>query len=70
MDLVICSGYLITATSKEGYGGDVQISVGISADGTLTGIGFLSLNETAGLGMNADTPDLRISLWKTHGRYI
>lgn len=52
-------GYLITATSKEGYGGDVQISVGVSADGTLTGIGFLALNETAGLGMNADTPDFK-----------
>lgn len=52
-------GYLITATSKEGYGGDVQISVGISADGMLTGIGFLSLNETAGLGMNADTPGFK-----------
>ncbi|MCD8120910.1 MAG: FMN-binding protein [Clostridiales bacterium] len=49
-------GYLVSATSNDGYGGAVQVSVGISADETLTGIGFLTLNETAGLGMNADQP--------------
>ena len=46
-------GYLITSTSPEGYGGNVQIAVGITAEGSLTGIGFLSISETPGLGMNA-----------------
>ena len=44
-------GYLITSTSSESYGGDVQISVGITADGTITGVGFLAINDTPGLGI-------------------
>ena len=49
-------GYLITSTSSESYGGDVQISVGITADGTITGVGFLAINDTPGLGMKAKEP--------------
>lgn len=53
-------GYLVIATSNEGYGGAVKISVGIDkADGSLTGVGFLTLNETAGLGMKAKEPLFR-----------
>ena len=48
---------MITVTDKEGYGGDIQISVGILADGTVNGISILSIGETAGLGMNATNPD-------------
>lgn len=49
-------GYVITATDKEGYGGDIQITVGITADGTVNGISILSIGETAGLGMKATEP--------------
>lgn len=52
-------GYLIAATSKEGYGGAIQVSVGITKEGALTGIGFLEINETAGLGMNAEKPSFK-----------
>ena len=52
-------GYLVTASSDEGYGGTVQISVGISNDGTITGLGFLTINETPGLGMKAKEPAFR-----------
>ncbi len=52
-------GYVITVTTKEGYGGDIQLSVGISADGTIQGIYFLSISETAGLGMRADTDEFK-----------
>lgn len=55
-------GYVITSTSKDGYGGAITVSVGISADGTVNGIEFLTLAETAGLGMNASKPE-----WK--GQY-
>lgn len=48
-------GYVITTTSKDGYGGAITVSVGVLADGTVNGIAFLTLAETAGLGMNADT---------------
>ena len=50
-------GYVVTATSKDGYGGDVTVSVGITTDGEVKGIEFLTLNETAGLGMNASKPE-------------
>ncbi|WP_461810445.1 RnfABCDGE type electron transport complex subunit G [Faecalimonas sp.] len=52
-------GYAITSTSKEGYGGEIQISVGISMDGTVTGMEILSINETAGLGMQAAEPTFK-----------
>lgn len=46
-------GRVITATSKDGYNGTVQLSVGIKSDGTVVGITFLTLAETPGLGMRA-----------------
>lgn len=50
-------GYVVTVTDSEGYGGDIQITVGITSDGTISGISFLSIGETAGLGMKAKEPD-------------
>lgn len=52
-------GYVVTTTTSEGYGGDIQISVGVASDGTVTGVEILSIGETAGLGMNADTPEFK-----------
>lgn len=49
-------GYAFTVVTSEGYGGDIQFSMGVQNDGTLNGILILSIGETAGLGMNADTP--------------
>lgn len=49
-------GYVVTTTDKEGYGGDIQITVGITSDGTVSGISILSISETAGLGMKAKEP--------------
>ena len=49
-------GYAFTVVTSEGYGGDIQCSMGVQNDGTLNGISILSIGETAGLGMNADTP--------------
>ena len=50
-------GYVVTATSKDGYGGNVTVSVGITTAGEVKGIEFLTLAETAGLGMNANQPE-------------
>ena len=47
-------GYVITVTTKEGYGGDIQFSIGVRLDGTLNGMSILSISETAGLGMQAE----------------
>lgn len=52
-------GYVITVTDHEGYGGDIQFSVGVSTDDTLTGISILSIGETAGLGMKAKNADFQ-----------
>lgn len=49
-------GYAFTVVTSEGYGRDIQFSMGVQNDGTLNGISILSIGETAGLGMNADTP--------------
>ena len=51
-------GYVFT-TSAKGYGGDIITMVGIKADGTVSGMDFLSISETAGLGMNADSDDFK-----------
>ncbi len=52
-------GYIFTATTSKGYGGDIQLTVGIQTDGTVTGYSVLSISETAGLGMNANTDDFK-----------
>ena len=49
-------GYAFTVVTSEGYGGDIRFSMGVQNDGTLNGVSILSIGETAGLGMNADTP--------------
>ena len=46
-------GYVITVTTKEGYGGDIQFSIGVRTDGTVNGMSILSISETPGLGMRA-----------------
>ncbi|MDR1018056.1 MAG: RnfABCDGE type electron transport complex subunit G [Lachnospiraceae bacterium] len=50
------TGYIITTTDKDGYGGDIKITVGITADKKVSGISILSISETAGLGMRATEP--------------
>lgn len=52
-------GYAITVLTTAGYGGEIQFSMGVSLDGTVNGISFLSISETAGLGMKADTEEFR-----------
>ena len=47
-------GYVLVITNHEGYGGDIQFTLGISADGTTNGISILSISETPGLGMEAE----------------
>lgn len=49
-------GYVITSHSDDSYGGTVQISVGIKADGTVNGIEFLQISDTPGLGLKAKDP--------------
>ena len=48
---------IFNVTTAEGYGGDISLTVGIQADGTVNGYSVLSISETAGLGMNAQEAD-------------
>ena len=49
-------GYIFNITTSKGYGGDIQLTVGIQSDGTVSGYSVLSISETAGLGMRAKEP--------------
>ena len=51
------AGYVIQATSPNGYGGDITLMVGVTADGTCNGYSLLTIAETAGLGMRAKEPN-------------
>lgn len=53
------AGYVLTVTDHEGYGGDIQFAMGVQSDGTVNGISFLSIGETAGLGMKATEDDFK-----------
>lgn len=46
-------GYIIQATSPNGYGGNITLMVGVTTEGSCNGYSLLTINETAGLGMNA-----------------
>lgn len=48
-------GYVVESTSKEGYGGNIVLYVGIKTDGTVSGVSILEISETPGLGMNAES---------------
>lgn len=52
-------GHIFTGLSKDGYGGNIKVSVGVTNEGEITGIGFIEINETPGLGMNATNPDFK-----------
>lgn len=52
-------GYVMSVTTPEGYGGDITFSMGVQSDGTLNGISILSIAETPGLGMNADSDSFK-----------
>ncbi len=47
-------GFVVEATSSEGYGGAITLYMGITNDGTLKGISILDISETPGLGMKAE----------------
>lgn len=51
------AGYVISVTTAEGNDGNITLSVGINADGTVNGIAFTELNETPGMGMRCGEPE-------------
>lgn len=53
------AGYVLTVTDHEGYGGDIQFAMGVTLEGVTNGISYLSISETAGLGMKAKEDDFK-----------
>ncbi len=47
-------GYVVESTSKQGYGGNIVLYVGVTDDGTVSGVSILEIAETPGLGMKAE----------------
>ena len=50
-------GYAISVRNAQSFDGGLALVVGIQADGTLNGISFTELHETAGMGMKCGEPD-------------
>ncbi len=46
-------GYVVTSSSMDGYGGEIVLTIGITFEGKVNGIEYLTLAETPGLGMKA-----------------
>ena len=53
-------GVILPATARDGYTGDIELLVGVTADGTVAGARVVSHKETPGLG---DGIDIRKSPW-------
>lgn len=54
-------GYVLTVISNQGFGGPIEMSIGVSSkeNGKITGIDFLSMSESPGLGDNAKKPEFK-----------
>jgi Na+-translocating ferredoxin:NAD+ oxidoreductase subunit G len=50
-------GYNIMVSTSAGYKDGIKFVYGYSLDGSIKGIAFLSISETAGLGMKAKEPE-------------
>ncbi len=51
------NGLIIILTTSNGYGGDIQMVIGIDMACNIKGISFLSISETVGLGMEVKDED-------------
>ncbi len=52
-------GYVIRVTTRDGFDGDISMSVGFDLDGTVLGVEFTEINETAGMGMLCAEPEFK-----------
>ena len=52
-------GYIIQVIDHDGFGGDIEIIIGINLQKEITGVEILSIDETVGLGMNAKNEEFR-----------
>lgn len=53
------AGYVIKVTTRDGFDGDIVMSVGFDLKGVVTGLEFTEINETAGMGMLCAEPEFK-----------
>ena len=63
------SGYVMSLTAKEGYGGAITLSMGVKTDGTITGLSVLEASETAGLGAKCKEPEWQAQFDVSKGKH-
>jgi electron transport complex protein RnfG len=51
-------GYVVKISTK-GYKDTIALALGYSLDGTVQGMEIMQINDTAGLGMNAEKPEFK-----------
>lgn len=51
-------GYVVEVVPS-GFGGDINMVVGVGTDGTITGVSVINMSETSGLGTNAMKDEFR-----------
>jgi electron transport complex protein RnfG len=51
------AAYYVVLVSPSGFGGEINMAVGIDKDNKVTGVSIISMSETSGLGGNASSPD-------------
>ena len=52
------AGYVVEV-APSGFGGTIDMVVGVGADGTVTGVAIINMSETSGLGANASKESFR-----------
>lgn len=52
------AGYVVEV-GPNGFGGKIDMMVGVASDGTVTGVSIIKMSETSGLGDNAKKEDFR-----------
>lgn len=50
-------GYVVNASSNDGYGGEIALTVGFNSQLAVNSVQIMTINETAGLGMRAQEPE-------------
>ncbi len=53
------AGHVLTSYSEDSYSGRIRLSVGINADGSISGVEILEINDTPGLGLKAAEPEFK-----------
>lgn len=53
------AGYVISVTTRDGFDGNIVMSVGVDTEGTVLGVEFTEIAETAGMGMLCAEPEFK-----------